>query len=240
MSRGDLTLIDQLLEKVTDGMVEEALGYREDPSPAGARQQRPGVHSASRQSTRMHLEDRHTILIVRFETGGKAYYERVVKGRPVWPGFQSGITIGCGYDLGYHKLADFQARMGQPARQGGFRSGWPRRSASGRRSRTARKRCIQAKALVQSLSDIVVPWDVAIEQFDKAKFPAYIQELYRALDNLDRLHPHCQGALLSLVFNRGAQFATAGERYAEMRAIGELMKKARPRRSGKFRRNCAA
>jgi GH24 family phage-related lysozyme (muramidase) len=69
-----------------------------------------------------------------------------------------------------------------------------------------------------------VPWDVAIEQFDKAKFPAYIRELYRALDNLDRLHPHCQGALLSLVFNRGAQFATPGERYTEMRVIGQLMR----------------
>jgi hypothetical protein len=222
MSRGDLTLIDQLLEKVTDGMVEEALGYREDPVP-------PAQESGHLESTQLPANPRECIsrtaydLIVRFETGGKAYYERVVKGRPVWPGFQSGITIGCGYDLGHHDLAVFQDEWGRRlaksdfvrlARATGFRTSEPGRA----------QKALQAKALVQSLSDIVVPWDVAIEQFDKAKFPAYIRELYRALDNLDRLHPHCQGALLSLVFNRGAQFATPGERYTEMRAIGALMK----------------
>ena len=222
MSRGDLTLYDQLLERVTDVMIEEALGYREDPAP-------PSRDDSGLESTQLPANPRGCIsktavdLIVRFETGGKPYYERVVKGRPVWPGFQSGITIGCGYDLGYHKLADLQAEWGSRlpkadidrlAKVIGFRTTEPGRPL----------KVIQAKALAQSLSDIVVPWDVAIEQFDKAKFPAFIKELYRALDNLDRLHPHCQGALLSLVFNRGAQFATAGERYAEMRMIGELMR----------------
>jgi GH24 family phage-related lysozyme (muramidase) len=222
MSRGDLTLFDQLLERVTDSTIEEALAYREDPAP-------PSGDDSSLESTRLPTNPRDCIsktafdFIVRFETGGKPYYERVVKGRPVWPGFQSGITIGCGYDLGYHKLAAFQAEwssrlpkadLDRLAKAVGFRTTEPGRA----------QKVIQAKALVQSLSDIVVPWDTAIEQFDKAKFPAFIKELYRALDNLDQLHPHCQGALLSLVFNRGAQFVTAGERYAEMRAIGELMR----------------
>lgn len=222
MSRSDLTLSDQLLERVSDRMVEEAMGYREDPPP-------PSKDDSSLESTTLPANPRDCIsktavdLIIRYETGGKAYYERVVKGRPVWPGLQSGITIGCGYDLGYHKLSDFQAEWGSRlakadfdrlARTIGFRTTEPDRA----------RKVTQAKALVQSLADIVVPWDVAIEQFDKAKFPAYIRELYRALDNLDRLHPHCQGALLSLVFNRGAQFATPGERYTEMRAIGQLMR----------------
>ncbi len=220
MSRGDLTLIGQLMERVTDGMVEEALGYREDPAPSSG---------GDLESTQLPANPRECIsktgydFIVRFETGGKAYYERVVKGRPVWPGFQSGITIGCGYDLGHHTLANFQGEWGslipkadfvRLARATGFRTIEPDRA----------KKVQQAKALAQSLSDIVIPWDVAIGQFDRAKFPAYIRELYRALDNLDRLHPHCQGALLSLVFNRGAQFATPGERYTEMRAIGDLMR----------------
>ena len=222
MSRGNLTLLDQLLERVTDGTIEEAMGYREDPAP-------PSTNTGDLESTQLPAKPRDCIsrtaydLIVRFETGGRPYYERVVKGRPVWPGFQSGITIGCGYDLGYHKLADFQADWGSRLPKAdfdrltkalGFRTTEPGRAP----------KVIQAKALAQSLSDIVVPWDLAIEQFDRAKFPAYIKELYRALDNLDRLHPHCQGALLSLVFNRGAQFATAGERYTEMRTIGELMR----------------
>jgi len=222
MSRADLTLFDQLLERVSDSMVEEALGYREDPAP-------PPKDSGSFESTQLPANPRECIsqtgydFIVRFETGGKPYYERVVKGRPVWPGFQSGITIGCGYDLGYHTLSDFQAEWGSRlpgadfnrlAKAIGFRTTEPGRA----------QKVLQAKALAQSLSDITVSWDTAIEQFDKAKFPAFIRELYRALDNLDRLHPHCQGALLSLAFNRGAQFASVGERYTEMRAIGELMR----------------
>jgi hypothetical protein len=45
----------------------------------------------------------------RSETGGLAYYERVIKERPVWPGYASGITIGCGYDLGHHHAQQFES-----------------------------------------------------------------------------------------------------------------------------------
>jgi hypothetical protein len=143
--------------------------------------------------------------------------------RPVWPGSQSGITIGCGYDLGYHKLSAFRAEWGGRLAKAdfdrlsnvvGFRTSEPDRA----------KKVLQAKALVQSFSDITVPWEAVIEQFNTVKFPTSIRELYGALDNLDRLHPHCRGALLSLSFNRGANFAASSERFAEMRAIRDLLR----------------
>jgi hypothetical protein len=48
-------------------------------------------------------------LIVQHETGGRGYYEKVYKGRPAWPGAQSGITIGFGYDLGYYSSDGFES-----------------------------------------------------------------------------------------------------------------------------------
>ncbi|MRX51193.1 hypothetical protein GI374_12180 [Paracoccus sp. S-4012] len=161
--------------------------------------------------------------IVTWETGGRAYYEQVIRARPVWPAFASGITIGCGYDLGYHTRAEFEADWGtrlpraaieRLSRVIGFRTDDPGRAA----------KVTRAKALVRSLSDIVVPWDVAIAQFDAAKMPKLVGQLYGALDNLDRLHPHARGALLSLVFNRGGGgFTSTKDRFREMRDTRRMM-----------------
>jgi hypothetical protein len=203
------------------GTTEEMLGYREEDLT---------VPSADVESTLLDrpwpdvVSRKAYDFVVRWETGGRAFYERVIKGKPVWPAFASGITIGCGYDLGYHTLAEFEADWSgripradfdRLTRTIGFRTDEP-----GRAAKVAR-----AKALVRSLSDIVVPWEVAIAQFDAAKMPKLVGDLYRALDNLDRLHPHARGALLSLVFNRGhGGFTSSKDRFREMREIARLMR----------------
>ena len=166
--------------------------------------------------------------VVRWETGGRPYYEQVIKGRPVWPEYASGITIGCGYDLGYHTLAQFQRDWGDrlPAAEFerlvpaiGFKTDEPNRAA----------KVVKAKAFVVALKDIVVGWDLAIAQFDESKMPKLVGDLYGALDNLDRLHPHSRGALLSLVFNRGHNgFEADGARYRELREIRRLMRSGTP------------
>src|SRR5205807_447253 len=89
-------LMRKLLGGVSDGLIEGGFGYREDniASPA-----------SSLEGTQLPPDRRDVIsqaaydFIVRWETGGQSYYERVIGGRPVWPGYASGITIGCGYDL---------------------------------------------------------------------------------------------------------------------------------------------
>jgi hypothetical protein len=220
-------LASRLLSGVTDEMIADAAGFREetvipDETPR-----------ASIESTPLPADWRATIspagyeFIVRWETGGKSYYERVIKGRPIWPGFASGITIGCGFDLGYHTLAGFtdqwRSRLGATDFQRlsatiGFKTVAPNREG----------KVTRAKALVRSLSDIVVPWDVAIEQFDNAKYPDILNQMYRALDNLDRLHPHCRAALLSLTFNRGPAFSAQGDRFREMRDIRAALTSGTP------------
>jgi hypothetical protein len=219
----------RLLSGVTDEMIADAAGFREEAIPAGAMPQaQPQL-----EATPLPADWRATIspagyqFIVRWETGGKAYYERVIKGHPEWPGFASGITIGCGFDLGYHTLDQFreqwQSRLGATDFERltatiGLRTVAPNRDA----------KVARAKAFVRSLSDIVVPWDVAIEQFDNAKFPDILRQMYAALDNLDKMHPHCRAALLSLTFNRGPAFNLQGDRFREMRDIRDAMTAGQP------------
>jgi hypothetical protein len=174
------------------------------------------------------ISQRGHAFCVRWETGGKAYYEGVIKRRPVWPGFASGVTIGCGYDLGYHTLAqlrsDWGGRIGEADLSRleaaiGLKTVDPDKAG-----KTAR-----VKAFIQAFADIRIDWDVAIQQFDQLKMPALVAELYLALDNLDRLHPHSRAALLSLTFNRGSGgFRSAKDRYREMRAIAAAMSRGTP------------
>jgi len=217
-THGDL-LSCRLLAGITDAMVKESAAYREDPFPL------PPTESNGLESATAPADWRDAIsavgyaLIVRWETGGPAYYEKVIKGRPIWPGYASGITIGCGFDLGYHErsafLEEWGTRLGAAdierlAGVIGFRTVAPDRALKVR----------HANELVKRLSDIVVPWATAIEQFEGAKLPRLLGQMYRSLPDVATLHPHCRAALLSLLFNRGPAFSAAGDRFAEMRAIG--------------------
>ncbi|KQQ86781.1 hypothetical protein [Massilia sp. Leaf139] len=221
----------RLLAGITDAMVEESAAYREDPAPPLPP---PVLESGGLENAQAPADWRDAIsnagytLIVRWETGGRSYYEGVIKGRPIWPGYASGITIGCGFDLGYHErgpfLEEWGGRLGAAdlERLGGvvgFKTVAPDRALKVGR----------AKELVRRLADIVVPWPVAIEQFEGAKLPRLLGQLYRALPEVAALHPHCRAALLSLLFNRGAAFRAEGERFAEMRAIGAAVRSGEPR-----------
>jgi hypothetical protein len=217
-------LAAELLRNVTDEMIAEAAGFREE-----AVEDRDAISEESGlEATPFPADWRASIsatgyqFIVRWETGGKPYYEQVIKGRPIWPGFASGITIGCGFDLGHQSLAHFREQWGTRLGASDFErltaTVGLKTVAPNREAKVAR-----AKAFVRSLSDIVVPWDVAIEQFDNTKYPNILRQLFGALDNLDKLHPHSRAALLSLTFNRGTPFRESGERYKEMRAIHDAM-----------------
>ncbi len=216
-------LATELLRGVTDEMITEAAGFREEMVESRDVPEGPALEATPFPADwRAAISATGYQFIVRWETGGKSYYERVIKGRPIWPGFASGITIGCGFDLGHQSLAHFRQQWG--TRLGasdferltatiGLKTVSPNRDA----------KVARAKAFVRSLSDIVVPWDMAIEQFDNSKYPDILRQLFGALDNLDSLHPHSRAALLSLTFNRGTPYREPGDRYKEMRAIRAAM-----------------
>jgi hypothetical protein len=49
--------------------------------------------------------------IIAFEISSVSYYKKHLK-HPIWPGGASGITIGIGYDLGYHSRSGIKKDWG--------------------------------------------------------------------------------------------------------------------------------
>ncbi|WP_208446924.1 pesticin C-terminus-like muramidase [Burkholderia gladioli] len=105
----------------------------------------------------------------------------------------SGVTIGYGYDLGQQTSAQARADM-----DGFFTDDQISRllSAIGKHGDSAR-------ALTSSLSDIKISEPKALEMAQRVK-RRYAQFTVDAFPDVTKLHPHCQGALLSLVYNRGS------------------------------------
>ncbi len=161
-------------------------------------------------------------LIVQHETGGRAYFEKVCKGRPVWPGAQSGITIGFGYDLGYYSSDTFRSDWGtlDPAI---IQRLLPTIGLHGGKTPDA-----QLRQLAQDLRDVCILWDTAQIVFRSTTLPVYATRTWNNLPNCGQLPNDCFGALVSLTFNRGNSYSIPPEkdptnRYAEMRGIKSAM-----------------
>ncbi len=152
-------------------------------------------------------------LILDYEVGGgQKYYEKKLL-HPTWPGGASGVTIGVGYDLGYNTSTQFQADWGTRLAAADF---------------TRLKACLGSKAatakgLVPGVKDISVPWTAASAVFFALTVPRFHREAEGAFPGMDKLPGDAQGALVSLVFNRGASMK--GDSRREMRAIRELVPK---------------
>ena len=148
-------------------------------------------------------------LIVRFETGGRQYYDKFLK-RPSWPGGASGVTIGFGYDLGYEKTLDRD---------------WSPFLEADQLDRLARcfgKTGTAAQQALSGVRDILIEWDWAAEVFNENTLPQEIRKTLATFPgSADRLPADAFGALVSLVFNRGTDLS--GDRRREMQQIKVLL-----------------
>jgi GH24 family phage-related lysozyme (muramidase) len=70
-------------------------------------------------------------------------------------------------------------------------------------------------------SDIKVKRDDAVEVFKNRTLPLYSERTENAFPGVDQLPANAQGALVSLVFNRGA--GMDGDRRKEMRAVRDAV-----------------
>lgn len=146
-------------------------------------------------------------LIVKFETGGRAEYNK----HPEWPQGQSGVTIGFGYDLGYEQnfVADWQPYLDA--------------DAIGRLSRTLGYTGSRAHQALSGVRDIEVPWDAAEAVFNDRTLPQEIHTTLAAFPgSADKLPADAFGALVSLVFNRGGLIDDT-DRRREMKEIKETI-----------------
>ena len=159
------------------------------------------------------ISDKALNLILKYEVGGgESYYNRFLY-RPIWPGLNSGVTIGVGYDLGYNNLQSFKAS-------------WTGKLSTQDIIRLARALGVKgrsAKELIPGVKDIKISWEHALSVFKSHTIPIFADQTNRVFPGADRLHPDAYGALLSLVFNRGADLS--GSRRIEMARIRTLVPK---------------
>lgn len=162
----------------------------------------------------MSLNEASLDLILRFEVGGGApYYNRFLHA-PTWPQGESGVTIGVGYDLGYNSRDDVARDWGGQLPEDILQRLVPCCGLKGQ----------AAAAAVPGVKGIDVPWDAALAVFEDRTIPRYWALACKAFPGLAALSGNCQGALTSLVFNRGTSMN--GDSRAEMRAIRDLVPKA--------------
>ena|SRR2546423_1480922 len=128
-----------------------------------------------------------------------------------WPGGESGITIGVGYDLGFVTPEQFE-------------KDWTPYLSSDEIERL--KDVIglsgdRARQRAGEFRDIKIKRADAEQVFKERTLPLYSQRAENALPGIDQLPPAAQGALVSLTFNRGT--AMDGDRRREMRAIRDAV-----------------
>jgi hypothetical protein len=149
-------------------------------------------------------------LIVRFEVSSKAHYEAMLH-RPTWPGAQSGVTIGIGYDLGVTSKSQIDAD-------------WSGRVAD---VDLAALRATQgvtgpaAKTLAKGLSHVSIPFAVAEAVFYQVTLPRYAALSRKAFPGLQHFPADAQAMVLSLIYNRGTRMT--GEKRTEMAALQPLI-----------------
>lgn len=132
-----------------------------------------------------------------------------------WPGGDSGVTIGIGYDLGYVTRDQFESDWGP------FLS----TSAMDRLFAVIGLRGIKAKNAASKLSSIKIKRVDAEEVFKTRSLPLQCFRTAQAFPGVDVLPLDAQGALVSLVFNRGTSMVDkpGEDKRREMRAIREAV-----------------
>lgn len=151
------------------------------------------------------VDPRAVDLIVHYEVTSAAFYRSRLQG-VIWPGGASGATWGIGYDGGHQTRAVIA-------------QDWGRHEQLERLLTTAGITGQRARELVRGLTDVLTAYAYAYEVFELASLPVYHGRARRAFgpEAFDRLPPLAAGALVSLVYNRGA--GMAGDSRREMRVI---------------------
>jgi len=145
-------------------------------------------------------------LIIKHEVGGGAsYYNRYLK-KPCYPGGASGVTIGIGYDLRFNSRSQIQKDWGMLNEDVLVRL----KLVSGKRG---------TKSLARSLKSISIPYDIALQVYDKKTIPRFAALTKKAYPGVETLHPHIQSALLSWCFNRGSGISRTSSRDREKRGM---------------------
>jgi hypothetical protein len=132
---------------------------------------------------------------------------------PIWPGGDSGMTIGVGYDL-RHQTSNFAADWQEHLIPADYEALLPWLGKQG------------SKEGEVALSATRQPFSAAWPVFAARSIPLYVQRTEGAFPGYDALPDLCKSALVSLVYNRGTRMEdkdTVKQERREMRAIRDLI-----------------
>jgi len=174
------------------GIAPEATAVHQPPAGVGLRLSTAGINA-----------------IIRHEIGSDNHYNTRLRA-PIWPGGDSGVTIGIGYDLGYQDVEDFRAHWGSELPD----------DTMDRLIAVCGKKGQAARAQIPHLQDISISLNRARRVFSKTSLPLYAKKTLRAYPGIADLHPDAQSAIVSLVYNRGTSMQNKDSR-REMRELRE-------------------
>lgn len=150
-------------------------------------------------------------LIIAPEVSSKDVYIKKYQA-PTWPGGESGITIGIGYDLGYKSPIDVQKDLG----------GIVHPEIIVRLQKCAGTRGIYSRTFLEGFKDIKTTWEQAIKIFYCTSLRKYCEQALKIYPGLEHLHPYEVTAIVGLVYNRGASLQ--GDRRKEMRELMDAIR----------------
>jgi len=197
---------------LSDADVAEARDGRDYQEPAFLEATKPShvVPNLTDPQIAQLISEQARDAVIGFEVSSRREYERTYK-RPEAPAGQSGITVGIGYDLGYNSASDVRAHW-----KGLLADELIERlvKACGLKGPSARSR-------LSEFRDIIVPWDAALEVYQRSTMPRFGRKVLNTFPNAVEIKGHAFGALFSLVYNRGESLS--GESRREMASIRDLM-----------------
>lgn len=159
------------------------------------------------------LDTNGVAFIALEETGGLGYYDQFSRW-PHFPGEQSGITIGVGYDLKWNSEADFIATWGPHLPD----------AVMVELARDIGRRGTKTRARELRQLGVEIPFKYAWSVFVEKTLPRFYADSEAIYPSLERLTGLCRSVLVSIVFNRGNDLR--GGRRREMREIQTILARA--------------
>ncbi len=149
--------------------------------------------------------------VCREEVGGRSFYDSHAA-TPHWPGGESGVTLGMGYDLRFQSESQFEADWGDVLDADDMADLRPWLGAQG------------SADAVAGLQHIRIPITAAWRVYLKRSVPRYWELTLEAYPEAQDLSPLCRAVLLSLVYNRGNSLSASKDSRREMRAIRDCLR----------------
>jgi GH24 family phage-related lysozyme (muramidase) len=159
----------------------------------------------------LDISDKGIEFIVKEETGGRDYYEKVYKSSFVWPKGFSGPTAMVGIDIGYYTEEEIN-KIFKP-----ITTSEELKLIQGGRGKTGEA----ARDYTVRLKGITFSWEEAIQTFEEFILPKFTRLTQKTFPGSEDLNDNIKTALVSLVFNRGTSLK--GSSRSEMLEIRNII-----------------